>query len=81
MNTIKSYGETVGYEECQVEKELRKSAKDPTNPKEQERKDAIMGLKSSMLAYMYISRVGKQRCGDLKMELVNDDGKGASKYG
>ena len=74
--TIESYGGTIVYEEGQVEEELKASAKDPENSTEKEIKDAKLMVKNGMLACMFISGVKKERYGDLKTELLNDDAKG-----
>ena len=55
----------MGYEEGQSEQELKKSAEDPRNQTEEERKGAT-------LACMFISGADKYMYGYLNIEQIND---------
>ena len=78
--TIESYGGTIGYEEEQIEEELKNLSKDPENSTEQETKDAKLVVKKVMVVCMFISRENKKRYGDLMTKLLNDYAKGFSNW-
>lgn len=74
-----SYGGTIGYEEGQIEEELKKSAEDPENSTEQERKDARLYVRIAMMASMFISGANNELY-ELKMELNNNFAKGIDNW-
>ena len=75
-----AYVATIGYEEGQIQAELKNSAYDPKNPTEQEVEEAKLTVKNGMLVAMFIGGANNELFGDLKTELNNDFAKGTDNW-
>ena len=69
--TIESYGGTIGYEEGQIEAEIKKSAEDPNNLTDDEVKDARLVVGNGMLVANFVGGANNELYQDLKMKLNN----------
>ena len=65
--TIESYGGSIGYEEGQIQEELKRNAVDEINPIDKELKDAKLVVKNGMLVSMFTTGANNDLFGDLKL--------------
>lgn len=80
IETIESYGGTVGCAKRHVQEELNKNTVGEDNPTENEIKDANMVAKNGTMAAMFLRSSHNELYRDLKTKLENDFTKGIDNY-